>query len=39
MARKIEAHGGQTIKVNFNSSDWLYSLGMNAVNFRGSCTV
>lgn len=39
MARKIEAQGGRTIKVNFNASDWLYSLGMNAVNFRRSSAV
>ena len=39
LARKIEAQGGRTIKINFNASDWLYSLGMNAVNFRRSATV
>ena len=39
MARKIEAQGGRTIKINFNSSDWLYSLGMNAVNYRRSSAV
>ncbi len=39
LARKITAHGGRTVKINFNASDWLYSLGMNTVNFRGSSTV
>ncbi len=39
LSRKIEAQGGRTIKINFNASDWLYSLGMNTVNFRRSATV
>ena len=39
MAHKIEAQGARTIKINFNASDWLYSLGMNAVNFRRSSSV
>lgn len=39
LAHKIESQGARTIKVNFNSSDWLYSLGMNTVNFRGSSTI
>ncbi|NNF76848.1 MAG: capsular biosynthesis protein [Rhizobiales bacterium] len=39
MAEKIEAQGGRTIKINFNASDWLYSVGMNAVNFRRSSAV
>lgn len=36
MAREIEACGGHAIKVNLNAGDWLYSLGMRTVNFRGS---
>ncbi|MEM7425900.1 MAG: capsular biosynthesis protein [Pseudomonadota bacterium] len=36
LAKEIDRQGAHAIKVNLNSGDWLYSLGMNTVNFRGS---
>ena len=39
MAARIEEQGGKTIKISFNFSDWLYSIGMNTVNFRLSSAV
>ncbi len=36
LASEIERQGAQAIKVNLNPGDWVYSLGMNTVNFRGS---